>query len=141
MTVTQTFNLEGLKQLQKSLELLAKSSVEVGVLSESPARGGVNSNAQVGMYMEYGSVNIPKRSWLYNSLQNNFTWVTQPYYDTPDFGTEFLGWLKEGALATVKNAFTTNGYGTWEPDEKAIKLPGIDTKQLYGSIRARIKTA
>lgn len=139
------FNVKELERLQVNVK--SKYQAQVGVMGNTTQRGdqkGV-TNAEVLLVHETGSItkNIPRRS-VFESLNINQDVIMQdikkiiandirkgnPIYETY-FKTALV------MLEICKEAFFTNGYGTWEPlkqktiDNKLSKVKNRGSAQLF----------
>lgn len=116
--------LNGLSQLMKALGDKNAPHIEIGVINDNP-RGKGPSNAQIGAAHEYGAParNLPSRSWLRMPLKDHLQEKMESDGLLSESTTKeviklgsVLPWMKQvsiSALATVKEAFATDGYGTW----------------------------
>lgn len=149
-------NLKGFDALVKAVGSKNPPHAKIGVLGKNVARKGKGAtNAEIGAVHEYGSPTqgIPSRSFLRMPLILEYP----KKLDNSDiFGEDELKqvlatgsltpWMKKAAIlavATVKEAFFTSGWGRWAP----WKSPGyenntgqvlMDTKQLEGSITEEV---
>ena len=164
VTYTKKSNSTGLVKLKKTLEVLAKTTVKVGVLAENNKRheervyekgklselmaGATQNNAQVGYNMEKGvssdGGSIPKRSWLVDPLVQQLPDALK----APSQGvtlTTLPDFIAIRALEVVKTTFDTAGNGNWEgnaPGTIAAKgrdEPGVDTGQLKNAISYKVE--
>lgn len=124
MEVTFRENIEGLKELERTLKKIGKFQIRVGILGAGQYEDSDQTIAHIGATHEFGSItaNIPERSFLRNTLE------IEKLKELIEFIVEILkavmtGKTKEnqaankiGAKATalVGEAFSTGGFGKWE---------------------------
>jgi len=127
--------------------------VYVGILGDKSARsGGPVNNATIGLYHEFGTEKMPKRSFLRQPLGDHLksTMDNSGVFDADAMkevirSKSVITWLKKlGVLAEgiIKEGFNSNGYGKWKPH-----APGyhnntgnilVDTQQLRDSITSEV---
>lgn len=119
--------LSGLDNLAKALKVKTPPYAKIGVLGKNVARDGKGStNSEIGAAHEYGSPEkgLPSRSFLRMPLTEQFP---KKLEETELLGEDELKevlakgtlvpWLRKCAVlavATVKEAFATNGFGRWQ---------------------------
>lgn len=137
------------RDLLKSMNEMKKKSVTVGIQSEDATKRAYDGDVtvlQVGIFHELG-LGVPRRSFIelpftikksemnkridaeLNKLINGKT--------TPE---NALGLIGMEATNIVKMAFTSSGYGTWEPSEgeDGGQVNLIDTGILRNSISYKV---
>ena len=142
---TQSY-LEGVK---KRYDSALKLEVAVGLPKDKisgKAYGSGSSVVQVGAAHEYGTGNVPQRSFLREpflikrrELQKTIDTVFSRIFEGMDTekGLSIIG---TQAMNISKKAFTSGGYGAWAPlDPATVKAKGssqilIDTGMLRSSI-------
>ncbi len=120
-------NLDGLNKLTKLLK--EDYTLRVGILgsrarSQHDSESGV-TNAELGVFHEFGTVKMPQRSFLWMPL------VEKLNFDNPDMQNfkkvvwkqlfvkkapeEFYKALAELAMTAINECFATRGFGMWKP--------------------------
>lgn len=147
------------QQLANDIRQLTTKSVYVGLPQDKVGQKIYNNNQtifQIGAIHEFGSDsrNIPPRSFLRNTFQikrneiNNF--IKNQWNDVfhgKINASKALDFLGITGTNMAKQAFTTNGYGTWtDIKEQTKKRKGssamlIDTGTLRNSITWVIRNA
>lgn len=144
----------GLDGLIKLLEDNAKTPhVKVGILGSSGARDGAKTNAEVGAHHEFGTENLPIRSFLRMpiSLRLDKEMQSANLYDEDTIrkiieenSLEFLlGKIGVAAEAVVSDAFSTGGFGHWKKSNMAYKKVHstlVETQQLRDSITSEVSS-
>ncbi len=130
--------------------------VVVGILHDHESREqSTVTNAQVGAVHEFGSPakNIPVRSFLRMPITTHFS---QALKESKLFKKEelkkiikekkLIPWLKRVGITAekvVREAFDSNGFGTWAPWKGDYKsktgLILVDTQQLRDSITSEVR--
>lgn len=148
-------NLANLLKAMKQNKVVSK----IGILGSHNARSGKgsNSNATVGAAHEFGAParNLPMRSFLRMPITTKFPKALENAHAfTEDAAKEVLKegsfrvWIEKAsilAVATVLEAFDSNGFGTWQKLEdetlarKKVKQILTETGQLRDSISYEIK--
>lgn len=117
----------------------------IGVLKENNARNDGETNATIGYYHEFGSLetNLPQRSWLrkpaYDGTANQKieSMSLKDYFNNPIY---LIADLSDAYLEAIKEEFYTWGLGDWEDLKQATwrqkKNKNIlrETEQLFNSI-------
>lgn len=154
------FDMSGFDVIKKALEDNFKT--RVGILgskasqihdakdsSGKPIDVGL-TNADIGAIHEFGSGNIPRRSFLQFPLETYIgKWIRankDRYYEMMTKGNlkKFYEAMGLEAEKIVNEAFTTSGYGTWAPNApltvklKGSAMPLINTGQLRASISSKV---
>lgn len=142
-------DLSKLKNIGKAIE--DSPEAKVGILGDKTQREGVQSNAEIGMYHEYG-YGVPKRSFLREPLISNF----QSEVDKADLDGKAVfeeasetgsisGLIKTLGIvgeAVVSEAFKTRGDGKWPPHSPDYNSKTgeilVDTGQLVKSISSEV---
>ncbi len=145
---------KGLDKLLKALN--AKMPVaRVGILGDSNARNskdGSNSNATVGAAHEFGTSELPIRSFLRvpisehlsKKMESSGALDKQVLKQVIAEGT-VVPWLKKIATLAegiVLEAFDTSGFGKWKPsnmDDKKNHQTLVETGQLRNAITSVVK--
>ncbi len=145
-----TINVKGLEALAKAFKN-AKPEVHVGILGDS-ARGKGQSNASIGAHHEFGTSNIPQRSFLRVPIADNLERTMEAAGALDENvlkqvlaeGT-IIPWLKKiGVLAEgiVAEGFATGGFGKWAPHSPGYTNNTgqvlVDTQQLRNSITSEV---
>jgi len=159
------FNFKPLDNIIKALASKGYTT-KIGILGSKDARtseNGINSNATVGNFheqleqgtgQEFGGTKIPRRSFLRMPLS---LFLAPKLKEAQLFNNKDLEIIakqgntkalaeKVGALgvATVLEAFDTNGFGTWQAlsprtlKRKKIKQTLVESEQLLHSIDFRV---
>tara|TARA_R110000803_G_scaffold172825_2_gene235621 strand:- start:43 stop:513 length:471 start_codon:yes stop_codon:yes gene_type:complete len=145
-------DLSGLEELKNSLP--KDIAVKVGVLSDGNSReGGAVGNAELGLIQELGSFsrNIPARSWLMMPLTERKAEIVKflqskkakELVESMEFDRllELMGLKAEGI---IDKAFTSSGFGKWQPNSpatvrrKGSSRPLIDTSELRRSVSSEL---
>lgn len=142
--------LEQTKRIEQEMARALKMSVDVGLINSKVGGkiyGGGKTILEIGAIHEYGLGDVPERSFLRTPFlmrQGEITARIGKEWERVSAGKSdaetALGRI--GALGTniCKGAFTSQGYGTWQPIKPAtIKAKGssktlIDTGTLRNSI-------
>jgi hypothetical protein len=146
------FSVKGLEQLLKALK--AKPAfARVGILgAQAKSSGKGPSNATIGAYHEFGTRNLPIRSFLRmpislylgKRLQKSEAFDKEVLKRVIASGT-IIPWLKLVAVVAeglVLEAFDTGGFGHWKPSNFKYKHNAetlIETGQLMKSITSEVK--
>lgn len=130
-------------QKQAKKQYMAK----VGVLGGAPAREeGAVTNADLGAIHEFGTKNIPARSWLRMPLEFQMPKVYQSIGQklvnsmTTNNVLEIFKQIGIRAESIVQRAFDTRGFGNWAPNaastirQKKSDAPLIDTAEFRKSV-------
>jgi phage gpG-like protein len=129
-------------------------TVRVGILGDKNSRkdGDGQTNAEIGAQHEFGTTELPQRSFLRMPLKDHL----QGYLDKSglfdqDLLTQvvkdhsLVPWLKKiGVLGerVVAEAFDTGGFGKWTASNMANKANHqtlVETHQLRDSITSEVK--
>lgn len=120
------YNTQGLDDI---ITMLKKDySVKVGILgSQAKATHDGKSkltNAEIGTFHEFGTENVPKRSFLWDSLIEQLDFNKQKTqllkkslfhnFFNKQKPKELLLDLATAALAAIEMGFATNGFGRWK---------------------------
>ncbi len=133
-----------------------KLVVRVGVLGGKNARsGGGGSNASIGAVHEFGSTEVPQRSFLRMPLADQLPKEMEQIglFDEKDINQiikdislqKFANKIGALAVRTVLKAFDTGGFGKWAPlslatlEHKKVKQILVETHQLRDSITYDVK--
>lgn len=143
------------RQLDKMVRLLKRGSlqgIKIGIFGTHATRSDGKSNAEIGMYHEFGTTTLPQRSFLRVPIQDNLgsKLASSGAFDKTvlknvmDQG-DIKPWLKLIAIAAeaiVAEGFDTGGYGKWPPSDMAHKKNAqtlVETQQLRNSVTTEIK--
>jgi phage gpG-like protein len=142
--------------IESEMDKAKKMSVDVGLISSKVGGqiyGGGISVLDIGTIHEYGLGNVPARSFLRTPFLMKKAEITDrigaewiKVMQGKSTAEKSLGLI--GAMGTnvAKGAFTTQGYGTWQPikpETAAAKGSGqtlIDTGTLRNSITWKVNT-
>lgn len=141
-----------LDALYKSLKE-NKLVVRVGVLGGKNARKGSGpSNAEIGAAHEFGTTNLPVRSFLRMPLSEQLPKELEKegIFNEKDINAiikeeslrKFANKIGVIAVRTVLMAFDTTGFGTWKEsnmDFKKTKQTLVESHQLRDSITYDVK--
>lgn len=140
-------NLTGFKQFEKVFKNIP--TVRVGILGTKDERtkGDVASNATVGVQHEFGTENVPQRSFLHmplsmrlmKELEARGAFTLDAIFKASEAKSPvpFMKKLGVAAVAVVKDAFNTGGFGLWKPsnmDRKNVHQTLVETGQLQRAI-------
>lgn len=144
-------NLTGLDRLEKAFKKIPV--VNVGILGDgSRGAGGkvANNNASIGAVHEFGSVNVPQRSFLRiplidhldKRLKKEGVLSKKSIAEAVKNGSVQMVMAQIGVVAEgiVLEAFDTNGFGKWAPlrpstlSSKKNQQTLVETGQLRNSI-------
>ncbi len=144
-------NTDALDKLVKALK--TNMSVKVGILGDKAARssdGGLN-NATIGAYHEFGTTQLPQRSFLRmpiiffldTRLQKAGLFSNDAVKEIIRTGSLKSTFQKIGIVAEqiVADAFDTGGFGQWPPSNMARKTNHqtlVETTQLRNSITSEV---
>lgn len=149
-------NLHGFEQLVKAVGAKNPPVARLGVLGPSVYRKDKgSSNAEIGAAHEYGSAKrgLKSRSFLRmpltdvfpGELENTDLLSEDVFKDVIKSGS-LVPWLTQCAIvavATIKKAFASNGFGKWAPWAKGYTNNTgdilVDTRQLRDSITFDVK--
>lgn len=143
------------RQLDKLVRLLKRGSlagVKIGIFGSHASRSDGKSNAEIGMYHEFGTSTLPQRSFLRvpiathlgAELQSSGAFDKNALKQVMDQGS-ITPWLKLVAAVAekiVSDAFDTGGDGKWPPSDMTHKKNAqtlVETTQLRNSITTEIK--
>lgn len=139
---------KGIKSLFKQLK---KGTVDVGILAETGKHEDTSLTvAEIGFYHEFGTVNIPERSFIRSTLNGqskDIKKIAANQYKkvlNGDISIETgLGILGAFTAGLIQQTFTNND---WAPNtantqaQKGSATPLIDTGQLRQSISFKVDT-
>lgn len=148
-----TIDLSGLEELRRQIG--AGYYTRVGILGSKTDRtsddGGTATNAEIGVMMEFGTEDIPPRSWLRFPIEYKMKELVQfmasasvrlKIEKNDIIGVFKLIGLK--AEAIIQSAFASRGFGQWAPlqqstiDAKGSNVPLIDTSQLRRAVSSDV---
>lgn len=146
-------NMKKLDAVIRSLESPPK--IKLGILGSNSRKNSGTTNAAVGAAHEYGTKDIPQRSFLRmpisfryeNNLRSSGAFdpgVMDSHLASGDM-RQFIEKMAIVAKATVLEAFDTGGFGQWQPlsdktlDQKKTKQILVETQQLRNSISYEIE--
>lgn len=147
-----TSNFKKLEQLNKNAK--EKMFAKVGILGNKTNRDDPLTNAEIGLKHEFGSrsENIPRRSFLNDPLTIKKDELNKAigkliieHLTEKNGMTKIFKKVGIKAEAIIQEAFSSGGFGTWEPLSKetvAKKGSGsilIDTAQLRKSISSGVE--
>lgn len=149
------FKIDGLEKILKALK--GKPPIaRVGILGKSAARegGGIN-NATIGAAHEFGTSNLPIRSFLRVPIADN---LQKQLEKSGAFKEDALKdvlkqktlkpWVDKMAIVAegiVTDAFDTGGFGKWPAlnpatmERKKVKMILVESQQLRDSITSEVK--
>lgn len=145
-------NLKGLEQLEKAFKTLP--TVRVGILGRTDARntGEANSNASVGLRHEFGTEELPMRSFLRmpitekmkDYLEKSGAFTKETLARVVEEGSIEAWMEKVGVTAerVVADAFASGGFGKWQPsnmDHKKVHQTLVESGQLQRAITSEVK--
>jgi len=96
-----------------------KARISVGIKNGSiyvTSSGSIMTTADVGLLHELGTVNMPKRSWLYEPVQDFVD--ANPFNPLEESVSSYANRIKDYVI----EGFSTNGHGKWA---------GADTNTFY----------
>lgn len=143
----------GLEKLIKALKHLP--SARVGILAgggkNTRKEEGAPTNAAVGAAHEYGTSELPVRSFLRqpisehlnSELQSVGTFTKSTLKEVIRSGSA-VAWMKTittAAEAVVAQAFHTGGFGKWAPSDmthKEVQQTLVESQQLRNSITSEV---
>lgn len=145
-------NFAGFKRFRAQIAELETMRAQVGLFQDTAGRsadkGRIVDNPSLGATHEFGSGNIPERSWLRMPLTLHLGPVMQgiDWFDSLSRrGVKrtlaFLGVLGE---EVVQESFATRGWGAWkELAKETIRKKGssailIETAQMRKAISSRV---
>ena len=155
------FNMKGLEELERILKTQG-ATVKVGILGDSGSREGDGGsdqeedddaidNAGIGLIHEFGTENIPERSWLRMPLIEKFE---SKLDDAGAFNKKTIEkvirekssvtmFKKIGIIAEecIQEAFDTGGFGKWKPSNFSLKKNEqtlVETQQLRDSVTSEV---
>ena len=149
-------NLTGFDQLVNAVGSKNPPVARLGILSKDVARTeGESTNSEIGAAHEYGSIKrgLPSRSFLrmplndvfHGELDNTDLLSEDVFKDVIKSG-KLTPWLTQCAIlavATIKKAFASNGFGKWAPWKPGYENNTgdilVDTRQLRDRISYDIK--
>ena len=146
MSEKDVLNLRSLENFLKATK--AKMPlVKVGIFSNKNSREGESTNASIGAMHEFGTENMPKRSFLRMPLTK---YLDKEIVNSDLFSEKNLKQIIKtksfhqlgeaiGAIAVkvVDDAFQTGGFGEWKEsimDDKKVHQTLVETGQLRRSI-------
>jgi hypothetical protein len=147
-----TYKIDGLDKLIKALGATLPV-VKVGILGDKNVRNGKNpSNATVGAFHEFGTENLPIRSFLrvpigehlQSYMVKSGALSNSTIKDVIATGSVVPWVQKIGMIAEqiVADAFNTGGFGKWKAsnmDSKKNHQTLVETQQLRNSITSEVK--
>lgn len=147
----QDFDFSGLAELAKILET-SKKTIKVGIIGDKTSRDDKLTNAEIGLYHEYGTENLPMRSFLRLPLAEYLparleelgaysNQTLKEAVNTGDF-TPYLKKIAGIAENVVRESFATEGYGNWKTStmkDKDNQQTLVESGQLRDSISSEIK--
>ncbi len=153
MGAKMTAHDKGLKRLMSSMQELSSAKVVVGLMGESTYKKGESSEVSVvdyGTFNEFGTRNIPSRSFLRSTFDENdgFRSVTnqiaQGLYSLEMTADQALNTLGMVAQAKVQRKITKGGtpYTPNAPAtirQKGSSKPLIDTGRMRQSITYEVR--
>jgi hypothetical protein len=142
----------GLGKFEKALKNADPLKVKVGIIGDSASRSdSAMNNAEIGATHEFGTENLPERSFLRMPLVAKFREYAEssPYFkdkaikDAVKNGTLLNLFLQMGILSEeiIQEAFDSAGFGKWTPSDmtkKQTKQTLVETTQLRKSIHSEV---
>ena len=142
------------KVLQKLLKALKSvPEARVGILAGGKEkRRDQSSNATIGAAHEFGTSELPQRSFLrqpitdhlQNKLAQAGAFDEEKLREVIRSGT-LSAWVQKIAVTAegiVAEAFASGGFGKWKPSDmtdKKVKMTLVETQQLRNSISSEVK--
>lgn len=143
-------DVSGLEKIERMMKG-KMPSIKVGIMGDGAARDEA-TNAEVGVAHEFGTENLPQRSFLRMPLNLKMN----EYLENSGILDEnvFAKAIKEGGVFTIAkklgimgetivlDAFDTGGFGEWEPSDfsnKKVHQTLVETQQLRDSITNRVE--
>ena len=148
------FNMKGIDDLLKALKNPPMARVGILGSDASQAHGdGGSTNAQIGACHEYGTANLPIRSFLMMPISVFLFKRAQKagFFDKETLARvlrerSLVSFVKKFAVLAegiVGEAFASNGFGTWVPHSPHYKnntgMILVDTQQLRNSITSDVE--
>ncbi len=148
---TLKLDTRGLDGLMKALKGKLPV-VRIGILGNRNSRSKGGSNAAIGAIHEFGSSELPVRSFLrvpladhlQKTLEKNGALDKDTIAQVIKVGS-IVPWLQKVAITAeeiVLTGFDTGGYGKWKPSNMAHKKVHqtlVETQQLRNSITSEVK--
>jgi phage gpG-like protein len=131
--------------------------VKVGILGQKNVRsaksnGGSTSNAVIGAAHEFGTSNLPQRSFLRQPISEQLPKKLEEAgaLDKDVLATilrtgSFKNWIEKIAImavSVVQEAFDTQGFGKWKRSNMSVKSTKqtlVETGQLRDSITYEVR--
>lgn len=142
------------KGLDKLIKAFASSKMQthVGVLGKNQTRKDGGSNAEIGAKHEFGSAEVPQRSWLrvpltdylFKALEAAGAFDKNQLKKILKLGTFRPYYEKVGIVAesVIQEGFNSGGYGKWARWRKGYSSQTgnilVDTQQLRNSISSEV---
>jgi hypothetical protein len=152
MSETIELKMKGLTQLKKAFRNIPTARVGVLGSKDHRGQGAENSNATIGARHEFGTEDLPVRSFLRMPITEKLqAYLEESRAFTPDVLEQVIregsigSWMeKVGATAEriVADAFATGGFGLWAPsnmEHKKVHQTLIETQQLRNAIVSELK--
>lgn len=146
-----TLEVKGLDQLVKALKK-KPPQIKIGILGGGQREEGKLTNAEIGAFHEFGTVNLPVRSFLRMPLIDHLNpalmranLISKKAIAEVIKSGSLLAWAeKVGVIAegVVLTAFDTGGYGKWKPSDmrrKKVHMTLVETQQLRDSVTHEVR--
>lgn len=150
MSSTIRFKDKALKQMVANLKGKLPEA-RVGVMGMDDIRKGLGSNAEIGAHHEFGTENLPRRSFLFVPLSDKLPGALAKAklhreelagFAGPEGLTLILKKIAIFCEGIVAQAFETGGFGMWPPSDmryKKVHQTLVETQQLRNSITSEVK--
>jgi len=147
------FKIDGLERIRKNLEQ-TKLVAKLGIFGDKGKRDDetVQTNADIGAFLEFGTKKMPRRSFLLDPLTIKGKELTKKteqiidrYIDEENGIEKILELVGIYGESIVQEAFETGGFGAWEPikeataNRKGSSQILIDSSQLRRSVISKVE--
>lgn len=149
--------IDGLEKLLKAFKADKIPKARIGILGAGARSGGGPSNAEIGVFHEFGTRHMPVRSFLRFPLIA----MMQKYIERSGLfdrlamrevidHASLLSWTKKLAIvaeSVVLDGFDTGGFGMWPAlapstlQEKKVSQILVESQQLRSSIISEVSDA
>lgn len=148
----EVFDTKNLEKIIRALKKGGNAGVKIGIFGKNAARQGSDlNNATIGAFHEFGTIHVPKRSFLKMpiterlkpELEKSGAFDEATIKEVVKLGT-IKPWLDKVAItaeAVVMDAFDTGGFGKWTPSDMTHKQNQqtlVETQQLRNSITTEV---
>ena len=147
------FKVDGLERIRKNLEQ-TKLVAKLGIFGDKNKRDDetVQTNADIGAFLEFGTKKMPRRSFLLDPLTIKGKELTKKvgqiidrYIDEENGIETILELVGIYGESIVQEAFETGGFGAWQPikeataNRKGSSQILIDSSQLRRSVISKVE--